>query len=206
MKVSCAVAALALGCHPGAPAHTITLQAPSPSAPVPSIAVPRPRGDEIDVRARTAVVALRAKDMAAFATLVDPREGVRFSPYSYVDASDVRLTAVELTTALTDKTVRHWGSFDGSGAPIDLTFAKYYARFVFDVDFTRGTKPPEDFGENTVNNAEAFYGDTARIVELYIAPHNSDAMDWHMLRIVLKPSGVERVYYVVGIIHAEWTI
>jgi hypothetical protein len=166
---------------------------------------PAPTADAARARALEVVAALKAKDMGALAALVDPDEGVRFTPYSYVDAqADVLLHADELRRAANDPTVRRWGSFDGSGTPIDMTFAQYYARFVFDVDFTKATDRPVDFGENTQDNAAEVYGPSARIVELYWPGDQNAGMDWRALRVVLEPK--KGVYYVVGIVHAEWTI
>ena len=87
--------------------------------------------------------------MTAFARLVHPDDGVRFTAYPYVDASDMKLAAAQVATAMTDKKVRTWGGYDGSGQPIKLTFADYYPRFIFDIDFTKGTAPPKDLGSNT---------------------------------------------------------
>jgi hypothetical protein len=189
------------------PAATVVLPSPASAPPVttgtPSADPPLP--SDAQSRALAALEALRAKNTAALAALVDPDDGVRFSPYSYVDGSDIRIAAGKLETALRDKRVRRWGAYDGSGDPIDLTFAEYYERFVFDVDFTKGTRPPQNFTENTTDNAQEVYGPDARIVELYLEPHDSsiDGLDWRMLRLVMKRR--RGVYYVVGIVHTEWT-
>ncbi len=156
--------------------------------------------------ALTAIKALMRRDSAEFASYVDPRTCVRFSPYSYVDASDVCLRAGKLRDAFADPQVRHWGSYDGSGEPIDLTFEEYAARFVVDIDIAKTTARPETLGENTVDNASTFYGPDATIIELYTPPSDPKlgGMDWRSLRIVMERDNQR--YYVVGIIHAEWTI
>jgi hypothetical protein len=194
---------------PAAPIASTTSEASlAPSAAAPESASPPsvPSSTDAEARARAAVEALRVKDMNALAGLVDHDDGVRFSPYSSVDSSDVRLTATQVASALRDKTVRHWGAYDGSGDPIDLTFGAYYRRFIFDVDFTKGTHPPKSLGENTVNNAQEFYGADARVIELYVAPNAQGIVGkgWRTLRLVWKPKRGD--YYLVGVIHAEWTI
>ena len=152
---------------------------------------------------------MRAKDMSALASFVHPDKGVRFSPYSYVDAGGVCLRPEEIRSALRDPPrdqVRSWGTYDGKGDPIRLTFADYYDRFVWDVDFTKAATRPESFAENCTDNALAFFGGEAIVVEYYVEPQTPryEGMDWRALRIVLEPK--DGVLYMVGIIHAEWTV
>jgi hypothetical protein len=172
------------------------------------VSVPKgePSEDDARDRANAVVQALKSKDMDALAALAHPDRGVRFTPYSYVDdKSDVKLDARQLRGAMGDRAVRHWGDFDGTGAPINMTFAQYYARFVFDVDFTSATKRPKEFGENSIDNASQVYGKRARVIEFYWPGDPSrSGMDWRALRVVMEPK--EGTYYLVGIIHAEWTI
>jgi len=74
--------------------------------------------------------------MKELSKLVHPVNGVRFSPYAFVDKkSDVRFTPAMLRVAIADRGVRVWGTTDGSGKPIRLSFANYFKRFVYDRDF-----------------------------------------------------------------------
>ena len=50
--------------------------------------------------------------------------------------SDVIVQAADLPAMLSSKQTRHWGSFDGSGDPIDKTFEWYLANFVADKAFS----------------------------------------------------------------------
>ena len=167
---------------------------------------PAPAPPQVTKRAAAVLEAIRTKDMRALAELVHPERGVRFSAYSYVDIHDIRLTRAQVAAAMSDATVRHWGDFDGSGEPIDLTFARYQAHFVWDADFTKGHARPADFGENTIDNAKDFYAPDGIVVEYYLDGRDPrfGGMDWRALRLVMAPKDGD--YYLVGVIHAEWTI
>src|SRR5262249_6403225 len=79
---------------------------------------------------------LKDRNMDALAQYVHPIKGVRFSPYASVDrASDVVLRVPALKQAFASPVRRTWGSYDGSGAPIRLSFAGYYSKFVYERDF-----------------------------------------------------------------------
>jgi hypothetical protein len=144
---------------------------------------------------------------------VHPDKGVRFSPYTYVrvgedDDVDLVFSAEELTGLPADETVYRWGAFDGTGEPIDRTFSEYYGRFIYDVDFAFPTSV--GFNEivgagNTINNVLDVYPQ-AQVVEYHLPGSNPDfgGMDWRSLRLVLENAGDG--WYLVGIVHDEWTI
>ncbi|WP_026286152.1 S-layer homology domain-containing protein [Salsuginibacillus kocurii] len=70
------------------------------------------------------VGALQAQDMEEFAEHVLPNEGVRFSPYAYVDTeNDQDFSAEEAAQLSEDETVYTWGVYDGRGNPIELTYS-----------------------------------------------------------------------------------
>jgi hypothetical protein len=170
--------------------------------------------EAVAARADEMIMALKARDLAVLSGFVHPDKGVRFSPYTYVRASgpppeqDLVFSAAQVAHLGDDTTVYHWGTFDGSGAPIDLVFAAYFARFVYDVDFAR----PEDVGfnetiggGNTINNiAEVYPG--AAIVEYHFSGFdpNVQGLDWESLRLVLEQQA--GTWYLVGIVHDQWTI
>lgn len=169
----------------------------------------------IAARANEIVQALRDRDWATVARYVHPVAGVRFSPYAYVRAGpgapedrDRVVQADEIEALATDPTVYRWGHFDGSGEPIDLTFAGYVDRFVYDVDF--GQAQVVGYGEtvgqgNTINNIAEVYPD-AVTVEYHFAGFDPQVvgMDWRSLRLVLEE--YKGAWYLVGIVHAGWTI
>nr|PZN44856.1 MAG: hypothetical protein DIU70_01875 [Bacillota bacterium] len=164
----------------------------------------------IEDRARAAVEALRDRNWEALASLVHPTRGVRFSPYGYVRVGpegDRVLTPAELPKAWTDKTVHLWGHYDGSGEPIRLTFAGYFERFVYDKDFAEA--PQVGYNRilgrgNTLQNWWQVY--PGGILVEYHFPGTDpryQGMDWRSLRLIfVEESGT---WYLVGIIHDEWT-
>lgn len=159
-------------------------------------------------QASAVLQALADADMAALAAYVHPERGVRFSPYAFVQEDDRVFTAEQAAGLMADPTVYHWGFFDGSGAPIEMTFADYYGRFVYDVAFVQPDAVGYDVAlgaGNTLNNLTAFYPD-AVFVEYYLDGSNPDfgGMDWRSLRLVFAPSSGG--WALVGIVHAEWTV
>jgi hypothetical protein len=98
--------------------------------------------------------------------------------------------AAQIRGLLADPTVYHWGVYDGSGAPIDLPFAAYYERFVYDADFARPDVVglDETIGQgNTLNNiAEVYPG--AVTVEYHLAGFDPQyaGLDWRSMRLVFE--------------------
>lgn len=152
---------------------------------------------------------IKEKDYDAFAEYFHPELGVRFSPYGYIDsASDLVFTKEEfLKQAGKNKKIK-WGEFDGSGDPITMTLKQYFKRFVYDVDFLNAEKTNlnQMFGRgSTVENIESFY-DGLPYTESYFSGFEEkySGMDWRSLKLVYKKHGDK--YYLVGVIHSEWTI
>jgi hypothetical protein len=115
------------------------------------------------------VLALKDKNMQALSMLVNPADGVRFSPYSFVREEDLFFGAAEVAMLMDSPSQYLWGTFDGSGEAINMTFADYYARFVYDVDFASAPQVSinEELGKGTaMNNAAEFYPG-AMIVEYH---------------------------------------
>lgn len=166
-------------------------------------AAPREVADEV-------LHALQSKDGDALAELVHPSKGVRFSPYAHVDvATDVVLTRDEISTLWTDPTVRTWGTEDGSGFEIKMIGSSYVDRFVQDRDYSQASSVSindDRASGNTINNVAEAYPD-ATWVEYYIEGTDEGGqpgLDWSALRLVFE--SVDGDYYLVGIIHDQWTI
>jgi hypothetical protein len=167
--------------------------------------------EPVAVRAAQAIMALKDGDMVALSSLIHPDKGVRFSPYATVRTGaggDLVFTATEVRGLMADSTVYHWGAYDGSGLPIDLTFRQYYDEFVYDVGFAR----PDvvGFGEtvgqgNSIDNIASAYPDGI-LVEYHFEGFDPQyaGMDWRSLRLVFEEQGGS--WYLVGIVHDQWTI
>jgi hypothetical protein len=165
----------------------------------------------ITAQASAALQAIKQKDWNGLAMLAHPTQGVRFSPYGHVKtgASGDRIrTTQQLQAGFTDQAVYNWGSYDGSGNPIDLTFADYYAQFVYNHDFTQA--PVIVYNQiagqgNTMINLHEVYPQ-GQFVEYHFPGFDPqyEGMDWQSLRLVFEESAGN--WYLVGIIHDQWTI
>lgn len=164
--------------------------------------------ETVAARAGQIMWALKQKDMETLSRLAHPDKGVRFSPYAYVSNEDLVFRAKDMRNLMLDQAVHSWGDFDGTGSPINLTFNAYFMRFIYDADFAR----PQQVGcntvigkGNTINNITAFYPN-AIVIEYHFAGMDPQqrGMDWRSLRLVLEAQ--KGAWYLVGIVHDEWTI
>jgi hypothetical protein len=148
-------------------------------------------------------------DFDAVADYVHPVDGVRFSPYGYVDTDNhLVFSDNDLAGIMQSSQQYTWGAFDGTGDPIDKTFAEYYDRFIYDQEFAN----PELIGNNTIIgtgntliNLDDVYPD-ASFVEFHFSGFDPqyDGMDWRSLRLVFEEDDGD--WYLVAIVHDEWTI
>ena len=154
---------------------------------------------------------LKNKDYTSFATYIHPTEGVRFSPYAFVDSTfNILLPKDRFETIIksgADQKLQ-WGEMDGTGDPILYTVPEYFDDFVYDADFLNPEKRSvNEFigGGSMINNLETFYPG-ADFTESYFSGFDKkyDGMDWKSLRLVFKK--VDDKYYLVAVIHDEWTI
>jgi hypothetical protein len=163
---------------------------------------------EVALGAAEIIMALKDEDLTTLESLVHPDQGVRFSPYTYLRDEDLVFSAQRIQEILADRTVYTWGSFDGTGDPIQLTFGEYYDRFVYDVDFARphvvGFSETIGMG-NTINNIAEVYPQ-AITIEYHFEGFDPQfvGLDWRSLRLVLEEK--EGIWYLVAVVHDEWTI
>ena len=175
----------------------------------PSLVLPTEARAIIAETARQVIAALQEEDFARLATFVHPVRGVLFSPYAFITPEfDRTLSAAQIREAAADTGTYLWGYYDGSGLPIELTFAEYYRRFVYSRDFAG----MEQVGYNqiigrgnTINNQFAVFP-RAIVVEYYFPGEdpNLAGMDWESLRLVFEEYG--GTWYLVAIVHDAWTI
>lgn len=170
----------------------------------------RPSNDQpqglILAHAALAVRALENQNMASLAALAHPIKGVRFSPYAFVKKDHVVLSATQLKTALTDKTVRQWGFADGTGDPIKLTYANYVKKFVYNRNFASAPKQAYNTRigmGNSINNIAEFYPN-AKFVEFHYPATEEGGLDWYSLRLIFEL--YQGQWMLVGVVHDQWTI
>jgi len=161
------------------------------------------------------IMALKNRNLETLSGLVHPDKGVRFSPYAYVRVSagspedaDLVFSSAHIADFFADPTVYNWGWFDGSGESIDLTFEAYFERFVYDADFARprAVGYNEVIGRgNSINNIAEVYPNAVTIEYHFEGFDPTFAgFDWRSLRLVLEEKA--GAWYLVGIVHDEWTI
>jgi hypothetical protein len=163
----------------------------------------------IEGRAKKAVTALKSKNMAILKELAHPDAGIRFSPYSYIDAKeDLTFKADQLEKLFGDKSAYIWGSYDGSGEPIKLSFADLYSKFLYNHDYANPEKTGynETFRKgNTVSNIRDIYPESI-VVNYYFSGFDSklEGMDWASLSLVFQKKG--ETWYLSGVVRDQWTI
>jgi hypothetical protein len=157
---------------------------------------------------RDALAAFKKRDGPGLAALAHPSRGVRFSPYAYLNPSNIVLPAAQLVNAFTDPTKRTWGITDGKGDPIILTFAEYAATYIYGRDFAASSQTAYNktigMGNTIDNTADIF--PNAILFEAYDPgpdPRFKDTQ-WQCIRLLFERSNDR--WYIVGVVHGEWTI
>jgi hypothetical protein len=166
---------------------------------------------QVPALAKQVLTVLKDKDYESFARFIHPVEGVRFSPYGYIDtAADKVFSAGAFLDELSKKPQTRiiWGQYDGTGEPIVLTIDDYFKKFVYNADFLNA--PQSSLNEmigsgNSLNNLTTIYKD-CDFTEHHFPGFNKkyNGMDWRSLRIVFKE--YNNKIYLVGIVHDQWTI
>lgn len=164
--------------------------------------------EEVLCLAMQAVEVIADQDFIALESLADPAAGIRFTPYPYVSATDLVFAGSDIANFFTDPTIYTFGSFDGTGDPIELTKADYYNSFIYDEDFANAPHISLNWvmgTGNMITNHESFYP-SSKTVEFHYTGFNPTyaGMDWRSLRLVFQQFGTE--WKLVGIIHGQWTI
>lgn len=152
---------------------------------------------------------IKDQDMNGLSQYIHPTLGVRFTPYFYVDTqTDQVFTSSQVVDLMQNTQVLKWGVYDGSGEPIDLKFSDYYDKFIYDQDFAN----PEIIGNNvaigrgnTIDNVNAAYPN-GHFIEFHFSQIDPqyEGIDWESLRLVFEEHN--NIWYLVGIIHGQWTI
>ena len=148
------------------------------------------------------------QDFTALEGITDASTGIRYSPYPYVSASDLIFTGSGISDFFTDPVIYSFGSYDGSGDPIDLTKADYYLNFIYDEDFLTAPHISVNWilgTGNMITNHESFYP-SSKTVEFHYSGFDPtySGMDWRSLRLVFQKFGAD--WKLVGIIHGQWTV
>lgn len=151
--------------------------------------------------------ALKDKDYTAFASLIHPQKGIRFSMYAFVNLKeDKHFSKADFEKYQPTKTLFTWGTQDGSGDPYKATVNDYLGKWVFSKDFTTSQYSLNKFigGGNSLNNLKEIYP-KADFTENYIkGTEKSSNMDWKTVRFVFEE--FEGKYYLIAVVNDQWTI
>ncbi|MCX2432106.1 hypothetical protein [Pedobacter sp. GR22-10] len=164
--------------------------------------------DTIEAVALSALKALKNKDYTAFASHFHPVDGVRFSPYGFIDQTHKHVLAKDFLEAIDKNWTLTWGHFDGSGEAIKMKVKPYLEHFIYDADYLNADKKSYDtiIGQgNTINNLKESYPQL-HFTEYYFkgTDEKYKGLDWKSLRFVFKKQG--STYYIVAVIHDQWTV
>jgi LysM repeat protein len=154
------------------------------------------------------ITLLRNRDFNQLSKFAHPVKGVRFSPYSTVNPKyDLIFYQSQISKFNIDNKEYIWGAYDGSGEPIKLSPKEYFNSFVYDKDFAHlGTISYDKVQRtgNTIENQFKIYPNST-IVEYYFPGTTKNTnFDWSSLRLVFE--NYNGKWYLVGIIHNQWTI
>ena len=188
--------------------------APAVETPLPTLLQPTPAATPVSAhvlisqKADQAIAALRARDLSQLAELGHPTKGLRFSPYAFVREQDYVAAIEDVPDLFSQDVVYLWGVYDGSGIPIELTFAEYYDEFIYDQDFAHAPETAYNHrlgGDGgMINNIPDFYPG-GMMVEYHFPGIDPEygGLDWRSLRLVFLPYGED--WFLVGVVHDEWT-
>ncbi|CAM4339645.1 hypothetical protein FHS16_002601 [Paenibacillus endophyticus] len=184
---------------------------PTPSPKASASAKPSeqnpPKAAAPEEAAAAILSALKEKNLDSLAAYVHPDKGLLFSPYAHIDTASAKVFPADELPALADPTVHHFGDYDGSGEPIDLTFKQYYDKFVYDKDFLHAEKVGADqiigSGNMMVNIKDVFPG--SYVMDYHFSGFDAqyEGMDWESLILVLEE--LNGSWYVSAIVHSQWT-
>ena len=154
--------------------------------------------------------AIKNKNYTALASYIHPAEGIRLSPYGYIDTLHHIKFSIPTFIAQANSSRQDtltWGEFDGTGDPIKMTLNVYMQRFVYDVDFIKPEKRSVNkfiSGGNSLNNLLTVYKNSD-FTESHFSGFEEKygGHDWRTLRLVFKLSN--KKFYLVGIVHDQWT-
>ncbi|HWO75129.1 MAG TPA: hypothetical protein VNM69_04315 [Bacillus sp. (in: firmicutes)] len=158
--------------------------------------------------AQDIVQALAKQNTMILAQHVHPEKGLLFSPYVYIQDDALVFDEEEVANLLGNSDTYLWGTFDGSGEPMEMTAEQYYSRFVYDQDYVHAHEMNIDSIQhrgNSINNIKEKFPDST-VVEFHIkGTEQYGGMDWRSLNLVFERDASGELK-LVAIVHDEWTI
>lgn len=157
---------------------------------------------------QTVLSALKSYRYDQLEEIIHPDLCLQFSPYAYLNSSNMTFCRSEIALAAASEDLLIWGSYDGTGNPINLSFEEYHEEFVYDQDYFHslivGYNTEVSSGNSLNNIQEIFPG--GMMIEYYFPGFDPQygGLDWRSIRLVFVQLGMD--WYLTAIIHGEWTI
>ncbi len=157
---------------------------------------------------QTVLSAIKSYRYDQLREIIHPDLCLQFSPYSYLNSSNLTFCESEIDLAAASEDLLIWGNYDGTGNPINLSFGEYHKEFVYDQDYFHSLivgYNTEVSSGNSLNNIQEIYPG-GMMIEYYFPGFNPQygGLDWRSIRLVFVQHGME--WYLTAIIHGEWTI
>jgi hypothetical protein len=158
--------------------------------------------------AKEVIEYLRERDLKSLVQWIDPEQGLRFSPYSHINADSDLVFKTDKLPTFKDTHKLKWGTADGSGEPIELSFRDYYEKFVYNQDFAGAPNVSVNkmigTGNIEFNGAKVY--PNAAYVEYHFPGFDKklNGMDWQSLVLVFVPAADN--WKLVAIVHGQRTI
>lgn len=173
-------------------------------------AAPTPQPAEFSFEGLAAQILplIQSQNFTALAPFIHPELGVRFSPYAYVNLEhDKVFTREQVASFGGDQNVYLWGTQAGSGFDISLTIPEYWSEYV------SSQTPAQEWGllldpnrkaSNSIDNFMEAYPEGHYVDYFQPGTEMYSYMDWKSLRLGFQQSS-DGMYYLMAIIHDEWT-
>ncbi|OAB47030.1 stalk domain-containing protein [Paenibacillus antarcticus] len=188
---------------------TIGWDASNHTAAIESFLSPKDAKVQIATIADKTMLAIKNKDFTTLSNLSSREHGILFAPYNYIDQKrNIVIPHEKIAEGFNNTKTYLWGTEDGTGDPISMTFESYYKRFVYSNDFA--SAPKVGYNQtlglgNSLNNVRMIYPESI-VVEYYFDGFDPkfEEMDWKSLRLVFEKEA--NTWVLVAILHNQWTI
>ncbi len=149
------------------------------------------------------------RDYEGLSKMVHPEYGVVFSPYSNISlASDKCFTPSQVAAFGSDSASYVWGTYDGSGEPIEMTPADYFNTFVYNANYASapvlGINYIVKYGNSLENVSDVFPDGLFVDFHFPALSDNLEGADWCTLRLVFEE--YDGVLMLTAVIHCQMTV
>lgn len=133
-----------------------------------------------------AMWALESNDLPTLAKLAHSK-GVRISPGAFAEKDDKTFSPAQIRR-LNRGTKYLWGSYDGSGDPIRLSWAAYRREFLWNHDYSKGKLSFNTFTHrgNRANNLSQAYTDAIFVESFVDSTPEPGGINWGSLWTIWK--------------------